>query len=125
MAISYNIAVKNARMTATRDYFAGGTIEILTSGDALLVAFPISSVGGSVSSGTWSITFGGSATAGHTSAATAGGIAAKAQIKNASGNAHITTLTVGVSGTDITLDNTNIAVNQNVTINSAAITHAA
>ena len=125
MAIAYNIAVKNARMTAVRDYFAGGKIEILTSGDVLLVQFPISSVGGSVSSGTWTLTFGGSATGNHSSAASAGGVAAKAQVKNAGGLAHITTLTVGTSAADIILDNTNIATGQNVTINSAAITHAA
>jgi hypothetical protein len=125
MAIAYNVAVKNSRMTATRDYFAGGSIEILTSGDALLVTFPISATGGSVATGTWTITFGGGSTASHTSAASAGGVAAKAQVKTSGGNAHITTLTVGTSGTDITLDNTNIASGQNVTINSAAITHAA
>jgi hypothetical protein len=125
MAITYNVAVKNSRMTATRDYFASGKIEILTSGDALLVEFPISSVGGSVASGTWTLTFGGSATASHSSAASAGGVAAKAQIKNSGGTAHITGLTVGTSGADIILDNTNIAVSQNVTINSASITHAA
>jgi len=124
MAITYNVAVKNNRMTATRDYFAGGKIEILTSGDALLVEFPLSSTGGTVATGTWTFSFGGGSTASHTSAATAAGVAAKAQIKTSGGSAHITTLTVGTSATDVILDNTNIASGQNVTINSASITHA-
>jgi hypothetical protein len=53
------------------------------------------------------------------------GIAAAARIRTASGGTDVVTgLTVGTSGTDIVLDNLNIATGQTVSINSAAITHA-
>jgi hypothetical protein len=111
-------------MTATRDYFADGDLEILTSGDSLLVTFPLSAVGGTVATGAWTFSFGAGSTASHTSAAGAGGTAAKAQIKTSGGDGHLTGLTVGTAATDIILDNLSIASGQNVTINSAAITHA-
>lgn len=45
MAVTYNTAVKTTRMTATRDYFANGTLEIQTSGDAVLATFGLSASG--------------------------------------------------------------------------------
>jgi hypothetical protein len=119
MAVTYNVAAKTARMTATRDYFANGTLEILTAADALIVAFGLNASGGTVSGAAWTLVFDA-----NTVPATAGGTANKAQIKNASSAAHLTGLTVGTSGTDVILDNLVIATSQNVTLSSAVITHA-
>jgi hypothetical protein len=58
-------------------------------------------------------------------AADATGTAAAARIRTATGGTDVVTgLTVGTSGTDIVLDNLSINVGQQVTINSATITHA-
>jgi hypothetical protein len=120
MAVTYDATVKTARITATRDAVADGTLEIGTAGMAsVLVTFGLSASGGTVSGSAWTLAFDAS-----TVAATAGGTAAAARIKNSSGVAKITGLTVGTSGSDINLDNTNIASGQNVTLSSATITHA-
>jgi hypothetical protein len=119
MAVTYTTAVKTDRMTATRDYHADGTLEILTAADAVLVTFGLSGTGGSVATDTWTLAFDAS-----TVAATGAGTAAKAQIKNSGGTAGITGLTVGTTGSDINLDNTSIATDQNVTLSSATIQHA-
>lgn len=119
MTISYNAAVKTARITATRDYFANGTLEILTAGDVLLATFGLSAGGGTIAGSTWTLTWDAT-----TVAAVASGTATKAQIKNSGGSAHLTGLTVGTSGTDIIIDNTNIASGQNVTVGTSTIAHA-
>lgn len=120
MAVTYATAVKTARMTATRDHFADGTLEIGTSGmSSVLATFGLSASGGSISGAVWTLAFDNG-----TVAASAGGTAAAARIKNSGGTANITGLTVGTSGSDINLDNTNIANGQNVTLSSATITHA-
>jgi hypothetical protein len=120
MAVTYNVAVKEDRMTATMDYFANGTLEILTSGDAVLATFGLDATAGSVTGAVWTLGFDAS-----TVTASGTGTAAKAQIKNSGGSAHLTGLTVGTSGSDINLDNTSIASGQDVTLSSATITHAA
>jgi hypothetical protein len=120
MAVTYAAAVKTARMTATRDHFADGTLEIGTAGMAsVLATFGLSATGGSVSGSVWTLAFDAS-----TVAASATGVAAAAQIKNSGGTANLTGLTVGTSGSDINLDNTSINSGQNVTLSSATITHA-
>lgn len=120
MAVVYTNAVKVARMTATRDFFANGSLEILTAADVLLATFVLTAVGGTVAgAGVWTLAFVAS-----TVTAGAGGVATKAQIKNSGGTASLTGLTVGTSGSDINLNNTNIANGQNVTLSSATITHA-
>lgn len=119
MAVNYNIAVKLQRMTATRDYFANGTLEIMTAADVVLVAFSLAVNGGSVSDDVWNLAFQAA-----TVSATGTGTAANAQIKNSSGAAHLTGLTVGLSGADINLDNTSIASGQSVTLTTATIRHA-
>ena len=120
MSVTYDAAVKTARMTTTRDQVADGTLEIGTSGMAsVLATFGLSASGGSISGNVWTLAFDAS-----TVAATASGTAAAARIKNSSGTAKITGLTVGTSGSDINLDNTNINNGQNVTLTSATITHA-
>jgi hypothetical protein len=119
MPVTYNTAVKTSRMTATRDYFVSGTLEIQTSGDAVLATFTLTNPGGTVTSGVWTLAFSNS-----TVTASAGGTAAKAVIKNSGGNAHITGLTVGTSGADVNLSNTSITSGQSVNLTSATITHA-
>lgn len=120
MAVVYTNTVKVSRMTATRDFFANGTLEIMTAADAVLVVFTLSATGGTIAgAGVWTLAF-----VANTVAATAGGVATKAQIKNSGGTAHLTGLTVATSGADINLNNTNIANGQNVTLSSATITHA-
>ena len=119
MAINYNVAVKTARMAATRDYFASGTLEIQNSGGTALVTFDLSATGGTVSGDTWTL-----ALEAATVAADNDGTASQAVIKTSGGLAHLTGLTVGTSGSDITIDNTSINSGQNVTLSSATIQHA-
>jgi hypothetical protein len=123
MAVTYNTAVKTSRMTATRDYFANGTLELLSAGDVVLAIFGLSTGGGSVASGVWTITFDSNTVTGE-AGASSGTAATKAQIKNSGGSAHLTGLTVGLSGTDVIVDNTSIAASQDIVMNSATITHA-
>lgn len=119
MAVTYNAAVKTARMTATMTYFADGTLEIQDSGGTALATFGLDSAGGTVSGAVWTLVFDAdTVTAGAT------GTAAKAVVKDSSSAAHLTGLTVGTSGTDIVLDNTSIASGQEVTLSGATITHA-
>jgi hypothetical protein len=123
MAVTYSTAVKTARMTATRDEVANGTLELLSAGDVVLAIFGLSATGGSVANGVWTLAF--DATTVQGAAGAAGGVdATKAQIKDSGGTAEITGLTVGTSGTDIVLDNNNIDEGQDVTLSSATITHA-
>jgi hypothetical protein len=119
MAVTYATAVKTARMTATRDNFANGTLEIMTSGDAVLVTFGLDAAGGTISGAVWTLVFDAS-----TVAASGTGTAAKAQVKDSGGTAELTGLTVGTSGQDINLDSVSITATQNVTLSSATITHA-
>ena len=119
MAVTYATAVKTARMTATRDHFANGTLEIMTSADAVLVTFGLDAAGGTISGAVWTLVFDNS-----TVPASGTGTAAKAQVKNSGATANLTGLTVGTSGSDINLDSVDITSGQNVTLSSATITHA-
>lgn len=120
MAVTYDAAVKTARITATRDQVANGTLEIGTTGMAsVLATFGLSATGGSVSGSVWTLAFDAS-----TVAAGGTGTAAAARIKDSGGTSRITGLTVGTSGSDINLDNTSINSGQNATLSSATITHA-
>lgn len=123
MAVIYDNTMKAARMTATRDAVADGTLEIQAANDAVLAIFALTLAGGSVSTDTWTLAFDAGTVTGE-AAAGAGVNATKAQIKNSGGTARITGLTVGTSGTDIVLDNVNIANAQEVTLTSASIQHA-
>lgn len=117
MAVTYNAAVLTDVVTAVRDHFANGTLEILTAADAVLATFGLSASGGSISGAVWTLAFDASPVA-----ATGTGTAAKAQIKTSGGNAHITGLTVGTSATDIVLDSTSITSGQYVGLTSATHT---
>lgn len=116
---NYTTAIKTARMTATRDLLANGTLEIL-DGATVLAVFGLSATGGTISNDTWTLALDAG-----TVSATDTGVADGAQIKDSGGTAQITGLTVGMSGSDINLDNTSINTGQDVTLSSASIQHAA
>lgn len=124
MAVNYTTALKTARMTATRDHLANGTLEIQASNGTVLAIFGLSASGGTITDDTWTMTFDNNTVTGE-SAAGAGTDATKAVVKTSGGVADITdALTVGTSGADINLTNVNIADGQNVTLSSATLQHA-
>ena len=124
MAVTYDTATKTARMTATRDEMANGTLELLAADDTVLAIFGLSATGGTISTDTWTLVFDASTVQGE-SGAGAGTDATKAQIKDSGATARLTGLTVSTSGADINLDNVNIANGQDVELTSATIQHAA
>jgi hypothetical protein len=125
MAVTYATNLKADRMTAiiTRlDAQSGNAIlKIGTSGMATtLVSITLAKPSATVSGGV--LTFSGlpkSATA------TGAGTAAAAQLTDSAGTVWIDGLTVGTGGTNVVIDNTNIAVGQTVNFNATStITHA-
>lgn len=127
MAITYSNTLKTSRMNAVVTAIgATGVLEIGTAGMAqVLATINLQNPAGTVANngGNIELTFSGVPLSDLT--ADAGGTAAAARIKTSSaGTDVITGLTVGTSGTDIVLDNTNIAINQQITISSAVIRHA-
>lgn len=125
MAVTYSTTMKTARMQAvanTIDAGAGaGVLEILTAADLLLATIQLVEPCGTVTGAVLNFDFDPDIS--DTSADNTG-TAAKAQIKDGSGVAQITGLTVGTSGTDIILDSVSITAGQTVTITLGSITHA-
>ena len=122
MAVTYTVAVKNARLSAVVSQIgATGVLEIGTAGMAsILATITLNATAGTAATGV--LTFSGFP---KSDTADATGTAAAARIRTAPGGTDIVTgLTVGTSGTDIVLDSVNITTGQTVTINSASITHA-
>lgn len=121
MAVNYSTAVKNARMAAVQaaiEADAGvGALQILTSGDVLLVSFPLED-SQSPSDGVLNLI-----DAPVTANAVATGTAAKAQITDNSGDVVASGLTVGTSGSNVNLDNLSIVSGQEARLDSAALTH--
>lgn len=123
MAVTYTVAVKNARLNAVITAIGTtGVLEIGTAGMAsVLATINLGNPAGTSASGV--LTFSGFPRS-DTSADNTG-TAAAARIRTASGGTDIITgLTVGTSAADIILDNLSINAGQTVTINSATITHA-
>jgi hypothetical protein len=126
MPVIYTTAVKTARMTATRDQIDAGSgpgvLQIGTTGMASVLAeITLDDPCGTVTSGVLNFSnFPRSDTS-----ANATGTAAEARIRDSSGTNIATGLTVGLSAADIILDSVSITAGQQVTINSAALTHAA
>ena len=123
MSINYSTTIKNARMTAVLDAIDAGSscgkISIYTSGyGILLVSISLADPSGTVSSGV--LTFSGMP---KTSSGIAAGNAALATITDSDDTVVANGLTVGTSGTDIIIDNVNIAVGQTVNITAGSITH--
>lgn len=119
---TYATALKTARMEATRDSVGGGTLEVRDDTDAVLVVYDLTIVGGTVTGDTWTFAFDAT-----TVAATGAGDADNVVVKDDAGAVLISGLTVGVSGSgaDAIIDNTNIAVGQQVTVTSVSIQHGA
>lgn len=120
MAVTLTTAAKTAGVTAIRDHFANGTLEILTAGDVVLATFGLDAAGGTVAGAVWTLVFDAT-----TVAAAATGTAAKAQIKTSGGVANLTGLTVGITGADANFTNTAFASGQNITVPSATYTFVA
>ena len=125
MAISYRTSLKTTRMQAVRDDIdsgAGpGTLEICSAGyAAVLITFTLDDPASTVTGDTLTL-------AGMPKTATAGnsGTAAVARIKESGGTVVVNGLTVGTSGTDITISSTTITSGVPYNLNSGAITHAA
>lgn len=127
MPVVYTNAVKLARMTATRDHFANGTLELQAADNTVLAIFGLSATGGTIATDTWTLVFDNSTVQGETAAGVGGTVATQARVRTAAPSPQndLTGLTVGTTGTDIILDNVNIASGQNVTLTSATIQHAA
>lgn len=123
MAVTYTVAVKNARMNAvTTAIGTTGVLEIGTTAmGSVLATIPLANPAApGASGGVLTFTMPQSDTA-----ADATGTAAAARIRTASGGTDIVTaLTVGTTGSDINLDSVSITTGQTVTITSATITHA-
>ena len=126
----YDNVIKAARLNATRLEVLNGTLEIQSAADAVLAVFTFSATAGTVTTDVWTLGFTATLTTG-TVAAGGGTNATKAQLKNSGATVRVTELSVGLATgvpetePDITLDNVNIAENQEVNISGAAtITHA-
>lgn len=121
MSIIYDATVKTARMTATRDAVAGGTVEVLSAGNTVLAVFTLAAGAGTVAADIWTLAFVANEVNG-TLAAGDGTVATKARVKNSAGVVKITGLTVGLpnSGANLELVNTSITKNQPVKITPPA-----
>lgn len=120
MAVIYGGSAKAFRMQAVADFAAGGTLELQTSADVVLAALPLSDPqSGPYTGGVWTMGL-------EPANAIVAGVAAKARVRK-SGTTVISGFTVGLpgSGADIIMSNTNLAVDQPVSVISATITHAA
>lgn len=120
MAVNYVDSLKNTRLDAVTT--AAGTtavLEIYDSGSTTLLASIAlaNPIAPSASGGVLTLTMPQS-----DSSADDTGTAAEAKITDGTSDV-LTGLTVGTSGTDITLDSVSIDAGQEVTINSASITH--
>ncbi len=127
MAVTYSNTAKDARLTAVVTTLgAGAKLKLLTAADAVLATFTLATTAGTASAGVLTFADNNGGTAGIlNTTATASGVAAKAIYTTSADVTVISGLTVGTSGTDLIIDNTNIASGQSITVNSATITHAA
>lgn len=126
MAVVYDLDTKNDRMTAVRDRIDSGSgpgvLQIGTAGMATVLAeFTLNDPCGTVSGGV----LGFSGFPKTDSSANNTGTAAAARIRDSNSNTRVSGLTVGTSSADIILDSVSVAAGQQVTVNSASITHAA
>jgi hypothetical protein len=123
-AFTYSAAVKTARMTAVEAQIdiggSAGKLELGTSGMATVCAtITLNATAGTVSGSV--LTLSGFP---KTVAATTSCTLAEARVKTSANADVITGLTVGTSGTNIVLDSLSVVGGQNITITSAAFTHA-
>lgn len=121
MALTYQNNAKVARMNGVVSAIgASGKLEIGTAGMAsILATITFDATCGTVA-GAGVLTMSGFP---KSVTASAAGTAAAARIRTSANADVITGLTVGTSGSDINLDNLNIANGQTVNITSFVITH--
>jgi hypothetical protein len=126
MAVSYNAALKNTRMTDVKTAIEAGvgnaTLEVCSAAYASVLAIftlpdPACSVAADV------LTFLGVPLA--SAAAIASGTAAVARVKDSSGTVVVNSLTVGTSGTDCIITSTGITIGDTVNMTAGTLTHAA
>lgn len=120
MSVNYTITIKNGRLDVVRAALnagGGGHIKMMTSADAALVNVPLETSIGAPSNGVLTVI----ATA-KQGTATGAGAAAKASLQDASNTDVATGLTVGTSASDVNLNDVNLQVNSQVTLNSGTIT---
>ena len=114
--------LRNALADAFGDYWDNGSLEILAAdGTTVLVSFPLGA-------DAFSAAANGVASLAGTpiqAAASATGTATTARLKDSGGTAQLTGLTVGTSGTDVTIDNTSIASGQTVNLTGFQWTESA
>lgn len=126
MAISYSDAVANNRLNqvsaAVDGGAAAGTLEIGSAGFAAVLAIFTFSDPSAAAAAARVLTFSGMPKA---TTGLVAGTAAAARLKDSNGVIVASSLTVGTAGTDVILDNTSIAVGQNLNLVAATITHAA
>lgn len=124
MAVTYDAAVKTARMQAVADQIDVGTgagkLKIRDASNNILATFTLTDPCGSVSGSVLTLDFDPDISA----TASATGTAANAIITDSADNTKISGLTVGTSGTDIVLTSTSITSGQTVTIQTGTLTHA-
>lgn len=123
MAINYTTTIKNARMTTVLNAIDAGSgagkINIYNAGYTnILVSITLADPAGVVAAG--ALTLSGMPKSGTGIYA---GNAAVAKIVDSDNTVVADGLTVGTTGTDIVIDNVNIAVGQNVNITAGSITH--
>ena len=129
MSVTYPNATKVARMTAVVTALgAAGKLKLLAAdGTTVLATFTLAATAGTVGGAgvlTMSDANGGTAGILNTTASAAG-TATKAQLTTSADVDVISnTLTVGLSATDVILDNNVFTLGQAITINSAVFTHA-
>ena len=124
MAVTYDAAVKTARMQAVADQIDVGTgagkLKIRDASNNILATFTLTDPCGSVSGSVLTLDFDPDITA----TASATGTAANAIITDSADNTKISGLTVGTSGTDIVMTSTSSTSGQTVTIQTGTLTHA-
>jgi hypothetical protein len=123
MSLVYASTLKSTRMQAVISAIdaqsAAGTIEIGTDAmAAVLIVIPLSKPSFTMSGSI--ITMAG---APKSATASATGVASVAQIKDGGGNVVVSGLSVNLSNSDIVINATGISSGDQVTMNSATITH--
>jgi hypothetical protein len=121
MAVNYTTAVANARLEAVRAALnagGGGDIVLQTAGGAVdLCSVPLDASIGAPASKVLTVI-----SAPKQGSATVQGAAAAAKLVDGSGTTVASGLTVGTSGSDVNLNDVNLLVGSQVTLNSGTIT---
>jgi len=122
MAVIYNASVRTARMQEVADAIGAGStpgvLQIGTAGMAqVLATIPLDDPPGVAGDVLTLLDEPAEIEA------TAGGTAAAARIRDSDNVDVVTGLTVGVSASDIIIDNVTITLGQNVRVTAATITH--